>query len=85
MSRSSNAPTESDPHDLPELQLQRNFWDEWNQSWRFCDTNDDMFMVRQREMAVAGRSRKRVCTMRRSWMSDAAPDGSATHCYRLAR
>lgn len=36
---------------LPPLDAQREFWDSWNQSWRFRDGFDE-FMDRQREIAL---------------------------------
>lgn len=36
---------------LPPLDAQRDFWDGWNQSWRFRDGFDE-FMDRQREIAL---------------------------------
>jgi len=42
---------ESNPVELPKLSQQREFWNEWNRTWRFRDLDD--FMQRQREVAVA--------------------------------
>jgi SAM-dependent methyltransferase len=42
---------ESGLQDLPPLQTQKTFWDEWNRTWRFREL--DSFMERQREFAVS--------------------------------
>jgi SAM-dependent methyltransferase len=43
---------QSDPGRPPPLETQQEFWDGWNQAWRFRD-GLDAFMERQRETAVA--------------------------------
>src|SRR6187551_1149721 len=43
--------SESDATKTPPLEAQKNFWNEWNQSWRF--SNFDNFMAAQREFATS--------------------------------